>query len=189
MSFRSFVIALFLIASSVLPAQETDATGILRTILKNYYKTEKPVYKGRQQLLFFFCDKANNNEEIFEAVQNLKLPQATVKQIRNTVLTDLSPASWQQELEAIYKDDQTKLQMKINDCLLVEQYQERRAKLNLNNQRLMIVSKPVLYDNNSKALVKVTFYRTIEHNNGAVVRMEKINGVWTIKEFLNEWAT
>lgn len=189
MNLRTLLLLLFTLFFSRISAQETDATGILRTILKNYYKTEKPVYKGRQQLLFFFCDKANNNEEIFEALQNLKLPAATNKQIRNTVLTDLSPASWQSELETIYKDDQTKLQMKINDCLLVDQYQERRAKLNLNNQRLMIVSKPVLYDNNAKALVKVTFYRTIEHNNGAVLRLEKVNGTWMIKEFLNEWAT
>lgn len=192
MNFRIIPLLLSLLAMSPVSGQDaaqSDATGILGTVLRNYYKTEKPIYKGRQQLLFFFCGKANNNEEIFEAVQNLKLPAATAKHIRNTVASDTAPADWQAELQAIYKNDPTKLQMKINDCVSVEQYQERRARLNLNNQRLLIVSKPVLYDNAQKALVKVTFYRTIEHNNGSILLMEKVNGAWTIKEFLNSWST
>ncbi|RZJ70944.1 hypothetical protein [Flavobacterium sp.] len=168
---------------------QSDAASILEVIAKNYYKNEKVVVKGRQQLLFTYCEKANNNEEIFEAVQGLKLPASEVKSIRNQVNTDIQPSSWLPELETIYKLDQTKLQQKINDCLSVEQYQERRAKLNLNNQRLMIVSKPVFFENGKKALVKVTFYRTIEHNNGAVLLLEKGENGWTIKDFLNSWST
>ncbi len=182
-----FTLVFALFGSSVFA--QSDATSILETIVRNYYKNEKVVVKGRQQLLFTYCEKANNNEEIFEAVQGLKLPAAEVKNIRNQVNNDVQSVSWLPELETIYKSDQTKLQQKINDCLSVEQYQERRAKLNLNNQRLMIVSKPVFFENGKKALVKVTFYRTIEHNNGAVLLLEKSENGWTIKDFLNSWAT
>lgn len=188
MPVRTFPALIFLLLSTFAPAQNTEATGILETIVRNYYKHEKIIVKGRQQLLFFFCDKANNNEEIFEAVQNLKLPPATAKQIRTAVLSDTAPANWQAELEAIYKSDASKLQSKINECVSVEQYQQMRARLNLNNQRLMIVSKPVFFGPD-KALVKVTFYRTIEHNSGSVLLMEKGNGAWTIKEQLNPWST
>lgn len=190
MKLRVFLaVYILLAASNCVFAQRTESSHILETIVKNYYKNEKIVVKGRQQLLFFYCEKANNNEEIFEAVQGLKLAAAEVKRIRTTVNSDMQPANWQAELEAIYKDDQTRIRQKINDCLSVEQYQERRAKLNLNNQRLMIVSKPVLFENNTKALVKVTFYRTIEHNNGTVLLMEKTDSGWIIKDFLNSWST
>ena len=179
---------IFIFGTSVF-AKKTESAQILETIAKNYYKTEKVIVKGRQQLLFFYCEKPNNNEEIFEAVQGLKLAPATVRQIRQTVNSDTQTANWQAELESIYKDDQTKLEQKINDCLSVEQYQERRAKLDLNNQRMMIVSKPIFFENARKALVKVTFYRTIEHNNGSVLLLEKTDAGWTIKDFLNTWST
>ncbi|MBD3582454.1 hypothetical protein [Flavobacterium selenitireducens] len=183
---------LFTLAALVFTASvfaQSPSAGILATIVKHYYKNEKVVVKGRQQLLFLYCEKANNNEEIFEAVQNLKLPAQSVKQIRQQVNTDTQPANWQTELEAVYEGDETKIRQKINDCLSVEQYQERRAKLNLNNQRLMIVSKPVLFENGEKALVKVTFYRSIEHNNGSVLLMHKTASGWIIKEHLNSWST
>ncbi|NUY80983.1 hypothetical protein HUK80_08765 [Flavobacterium sp. MAH-1] len=190
MKLRVFLAVVILLSGSIgVFAQQKDSSRILETIVKNYYKNEKVVVKGRQQLLFFYCEKANNNEEIFEAVQGLKLATSEVKRIRTAVNSDTQPANWQVELEALYQDDQTKIQQKINDCLSVEQYQEKRAKLNLNNQRLMIVSKPVLFENNTKALVKVTFYRTIEHNNGSVLLMQKTDSGWIIKDFLNSWST
>lgn len=183
---------LFTLAALVFTASvfaQSASTGILETIVKNYYKNEKIVVKGRQQLLFLYCEKANNNEEIFEAVQNLKLAAAEVKSIRNQVNSDVQAANWQSELESIYSADQTKIQQKINDCLSVEQYQERRAKLNLNNQRLMIISKPVFFEKGNKALVKVTFYRSIEHNSGSVLLLQKNESGWIIKEHLNPWST
>jgi hypothetical protein len=38
-------------------------------------------------------------------------------------------------------------------------------------------------------LIKVAFYRNIEHNSGSFFLFENTNGFWTITEVLNEWAT
>lgn len=169
-------------------AQNAD-TPIIKTILLTYYKNEKPVYKGRNQLLFFYCEKSNNNEEIFETVNQLKLPPNVSKQIRNQVNTNVAPQNWSAALEEIYATDQSSLKTKINSCLSLEEYHARQQKFNLNNQRLMIVSKPVFFANGNSALVKVVFYRNIEHNNGSVLLMEKTNNTWVIKEYLNAWST
>lgn len=171
-------------------AQTTDHSGILSSVLKKYYKNEKPVYKGRgSQYLFLYCEKTNNNEEIFETVNALKLPPETVKQFRLDVARDLDAASWEKELGTVLASDKTKLALKVNECLSLEQYQERRARLNLNNQRLMILYKPLFFDGGSKALMKIVFYRTIEHNSGSVLLLEKAQDGWQIKEELNPWST
>jgi len=175
--------------SGIASAQTTSDTPILKTILANYYKQEKPIYKGRNQLLFFFCDKSNNNEEIYETVNGLKLPPETVRDIKRQVNTDINPENWNSELNEIYAVDKSNLNIKINACLSLEEYQVRQKKYNLNNQRLMIVSKPIFYDNGKRALVKVVFYRSIKHNNGSVLLMEKVENNWVIKEYLNPWAT
>ena len=52
----------------------------------------------------------------------------------------------------------------------------------------MIVSKPI-YFGAKYVLIKVAFYRNIEHNSSSFLLMEKANSVWTIKEILNAWAT
>lgn len=168
-------------------AQQSD-TAILRSILAHYYKNEKPVYKGRSQLLYFFCEKPNNNEEIFETINKLTLSAADLKQIRHSVNTDTNPENWRADLDEIYSGDNTNLNIKINACLSVDEYHEKRKVLNLNNQRLMIVSQPIFYGQNM-ALAKVVFYRSIEHNNGSVLLLEHIGGQWVIRDFLNPWAT
>ncbi len=180
--------AFFFLSAASLTAQDTD-TAILEPIVKHYYKNEKPVYKNRSQLLYIYCDKPNNNEELFETVNSLKLPAAEVKNIRRQVRTDTKPENWRQALDKIFEADQSKLSIKINECQSVEGYNEKRAVLNLNNQRLMIVSKPVFYANNTHALVKVVFYRSIEHNSGSVLQMQKVGDKWQIKDFLSKWAT
>lgn len=176
------------LVSQIAFAQDADA-AILKPIVAKYYKTEKPVYKGRSQLLYFYCEKPNNNEEIFETVNAMGLPKEEVRAIRNAVNTDTNPETWTAALDEIYASDKTNLKIKINNCLSVPEYHEKRKILNLNNQRLMIVSKPVFFSNNTKALVKVVFYRSIEHNNGSVLLMEKSNDAWIIKESLNAWST
>ena len=168
---------------------QSDDQLVLSSILQRYYKTEKPVYKGRSQLLYLYCLRANNNEEIFEAIQDRKLPDDFLKQIRSTVNTDFAEQNWAAELDVIYQTDQTNLKKKINDCLTLERYQEISKRLNLNNQRLMIISKPLYYSKSNIALVKVVFYRNIEHNSGAILLMEKVDGKWIIKEYLNQWST
>ena len=168
-------------------AQNSDA-DILKVIVDHYYKNEKPVYKNRSQLTYFYCEKPNNNEEIFETVRKIKLSPKETQIIRKQVSTDIQPETWQQELERIFENDKSQLSIKINSCLTLDQYNETRNP-RLNNQKLMIVSKPVFYQNQTHALVKVVFYRNIEHNNGSVVHLQKIANKWVVKEFLSEWAT
>jgi hypothetical protein len=80
------------------------------------------------------------------------------------------------------------LKSKVNACLSLEEFHKVSIRFNDNNQRLMIVSKP-MYFAQKYCLVKVAFYRNIEHNSGSFFLLENINGVWTIKETLNEWST
>ena len=166
-----------------------DDSAVLKTILSTYYKNEKAIYKGRNQLLFFYCDKPNNNEELFETINNLKLPPDLSRKLKQQVTSDIQPEQWATELNTILSAEKSTLPQKVNTCLSLEQYQEKQKKFNLNNQRLMIVSKPVYYPDGKHALVKVVFYRSIEHNNGSVLLMEFTNNSWIIKEQLNPWST
>lgn len=186
---NAFWIVVLLLAVSPAHSQQRQNAQILKAILRQYYKQEKPIYKGRNQLLFFFCDKANNNEEMFETVNGLKLPAETVRQIRQQVNNDTSAETWANELSEVLLDDKSKLAIKVNSCLSLEEYQEKQKRFNLNNQRLMIVSKPVFYDVGKHALVKVVFYRSIEHNNGSVLLMENTENGWQIRDYLNPWST
>jgi len=170
-------------------AQDNANSLILKSILEKYYKAEKPVYKGRSQLLYFYCNQANNNEEIFEAIRERQLPADFLKEMRSTVRTDLAERDWSAALETIFETDKSNLKQKISSCLTLEKYQEISKRLSLNNQRLMIVSKPLYYSKGNVALVKVVFYRNIEHNNGAILLMEKDGNNWIIKEYLNPWST
>ena len=181
-----FVLLLFVEFSF---AQESENTAVLNTILTNYYKTGKPVYKGRSQLLYLYCNQANNNEELFEAIKDRKLPADFLAEVRMKVTNDIAEKDWSNELNTIFKTDKTNLKQKINACLTLEKYHEISKRLNLNNQRLMIISKPLYYSKSKIALVKVVFYRNIEHNNGAVLMLEKVNDAWVIKEYLNPWST
>ena len=168
-------------------AQHREDAAVLKTILLRYYKTEKPVYKNRSQLLYLYCERANNNEELVEAMQGTKLPPDFKKEIRAKI-NDATPLNWLAQLEAIYPTEPL-LKQKISQCLTLEKYHEVSRRLNPNNQRLMIISKPLYHSKSNIALVKVTFYRNIEHNNGAVLLLEKTGDKWIIKEYLNHWAT
>ncbi|RZJ29897.1 MAG: hypothetical protein EOO48_06390 [Flavobacterium sp.] len=183
-----FMLLIVLFFGHAVSAQSDD-TPILKLILQTYYKSEKPIYKGRNQLLFLFCDKANNNEEIFETVNQLKLPANEVRAIRSLVASDTNPENWSTETIKIFADDKTNLSVKVNGCLSLDEYHEKQKRFNLNNQRLMIISKPIFFAGGSKALVKVVFYRNIEHNNGSILVFEKQNDNWIIKDSLNPWST
>lgn len=186
--FARISVLLLLIGCQFSFAQSNDEL-VLKTILQRYYKAEKPVYKGRSQLLYFYCNRANNNEELLGTIQDRKLPKDFLNDIRQKINSDIAEQNWSAELNAIIETDKTNLKIKINDCLSLEKYQEVSKRLNLNNQRLMIVSKPLYYPKQNIALVKVVFYRNIEHNSGSVLLLEKINGEWIIKEYLNPWST
>lgn len=184
----SILLFLLLFSRQFLTAQ-TDDAKVLETILQRYYKTEKPVYKGRSQLLYLYCNRANNNEEIFEAIKNRKLPNEFLQQMRVQVANDQTDKDWSKELNSIYENDTFKLKQKIVECLSLEKYQEVSKRLHLNNQRFMIISKPLYYPKDNIALVKVVFYRNIEHNSGSILLLEKTATGWEIKEYLSPWAT
>ncbi|MFN8275251.1 MAG: hypothetical protein U0X58_10290 [Flavobacteriaceae bacterium] len=187
---KKLCLLLFLLGSFwASQAQESEPTTLLRIILEKYYKNEKPVVKNRSQLLYLYCTQANNTGELIEATQKTSLPKDFVQEIRNKINTDLAERFWTSELDAIFANDPAKIKSKVKECVSLDQYQEISKRLNLNNQRLLIVGKPLIYSKGNLALVKVVFYRNIEHNSSTVLLFEKIDGVWTVKQNLNSWST
>ena len=183
------IITLLAFLLAELSFAQAEQPGILKTILETYYKNEKAVVKGRAQFLFLFCDKANNNEELFETINQLNLPKQESDMLKNRVRGDQSPANWSGELNTIFGSENATLKAKVNDCLSLEAFQEKQKKSTFNNQRLLIVSKPVLYTDHRTALVKVVFYRSIEHNSGSILLMRKVGDRWEIISSLNPWET
>lgn len=178
-----FFVAAFLISGSAMAQDD----GILKTILAKYYQNEKVIVKDRNQLLFLFCDKPNNNEEIYETVNGMKLKPETARYIKQQVTADVAPETWAADYDKALPEEHP-LRKKVNACLTLEQYQEKQKRFNLNNQRMLIIHKPIVFEK-TKALVKVVFYRTIEHNSGSVLLMEKVSDKWEIREQLNPWST
>jgi hypothetical protein len=189
MQLKKLFFIVFLLGFQISFGQLNNDQLILKTILTNYYKKEKIVVKDRSQLLYLFCNKANNTAEIFEAIKDKKLPQVFLNEIKTALKKDVSQSNWQSDLNLIYDKDTSKLKQKIGTCHDLESYQTISKKLNLNNQRLLIVCQPIYYSKSNLALAKVTFYRNIEHNNGVILLLEKVDSNWVIKEYLNEWST
>ena len=178
----------FLLLSKVALAQENDNAAILKTIFSKYYANEKVIAKDRLQLLRFYCKKAPNNEEVLEVISKSDLLKKNAvdikKQIDNKIDED-----WSAAYNLVFNNQNQYLKKKVNDCLSFEAYQKESDKYGENNQRLMIVSKPIYFSNNNFALVKVAIYRSIEHNSGSYLLFEKVNDIWTIKDYLNVWST
>jgi hypothetical protein len=181
-------IFLFLLISPITLAQETDNAALLKIIFSKYYKNEKVITKGRLQLLSFYCKKAPNNEEVLEVISKSDLLKKNAGEIKKQI--DISiDENWSAAYNILFDNQNQYLKSKVNACLSFEEYKEVSEKYGENNQRLMIVSKPIYFANNNFVLVKVAFYRNIEHNSGSFLLLEKTNGIWTIKEYINEWAT
>lgn len=187
MKTKILILLLFTIFTVTAFAQTDDNAAILKVIFKKYYQNEKVIAKGRLQLLSFYCKKAPNNAEVLEVISKNDLLKKNAdvikKQINNSAEED-----WSKEYNLLFDKENQYLKKKVNDCLSYEEYKVVSDRFNLNNQRLMIVSKPI-YFAEKYCIIKVAFYRNIEHNNGSFLLLEKIEGVWTIKEYINEWAT
>ena len=182
----TFLIA-FLFFSVFGSAQESENATVLKVIFNKYYQNEKAIKAGRLQLLNFYCQKAPNNEEVFEVINGspfLKKYQAEIKK----QVGIKSESDWKQEMTLLFATENQYLKSKVNDCLSMEEFKVVSDRFHLNNQRLMIVSKPI-YFGAKYVLIKVAFYRNIEHNSSSFLLMEKSNSVWTVKEILNAWAT
>lgn len=182
------ILFVFLLVSPIALAQETDNAALLKIIFTKYYKNEKVIAKGRLQLLSFYCKKAPNNEEVLEVISKNDLLKKNADEIKKQIIIGIDE-DWSAAYNILFDNQNQYLKSKVNACLSFEEYKVVSDRYGENNQRLMIVNKPIYFANTNFALVKIAFYRNIEHNSGCFFLFEKVNGVWTIKETLNEWAT
>jgi hypothetical protein len=182
------ILLAFLLISPIAFAQDADNAAILKIIFSKYYKNEKVIAKGRLQLLSFYCKKAPNNEEVLEVISKNELLKKNAAEIKKQIVITIDE-DWSAAYNILFDNQNQYLKSKVNACLSFEEYKVVSDRYGENNQRLMIVNKPIYFANDNFALVKIAFYRNIEHNSGSFMLLEKINGVWTVKEYLNEWAT
>ena len=168
-------------------AQENSNAALLKIILSKYYTNEKVIVKDRLQTLFLFCQKSNNNEEVFETITKSEILKNNATEIRHQVQDKLEE-NWAKEYDVIFATENKYLKSKVNNCSTLEDFQKLASTNNLNYYRLLIVGKP-MYFAKKYCLIKVAIYRTIEHNSSRFLLFENINGKWEIKETLNEWET
>ena len=167
--------------------QVEDNTAILKVILAKYYANEKVIVKNRLQLLNFYCNKAPNNEETLETISKSEFLKKNAEEIKKQIdITKIE--DWSKEYDALFNNQNQYLKRKVNACLSFEAFQEIAKKYGENNQRLLIINIPIYFAKNY-CLVKIGFYRNIEHNSGCYLLLEKINNQWIIKEKINEWNT
>jgi len=182
------ILLIFSLISSAVFSQETDNAAILKIVFTKYYKNEKVIAKGRLQLLSFYCKKAPNNVEVLEVISKSDFLKKNAAEIKKQIIIGIDE-DWSAAYNLLFANQNQYLKSKVNACLSFEEYKAVSDRYGENNQRLMIVNKPIYFANNNFALVKIAFYRNIEHNSGSFLLLEKVNGIWTIKEYLNEWAT
>ncbi|NNT71753.1 hypothetical protein HKT18_05925 [Flavobacterium sp. IMCC34852] len=186
--FNLHFLFLLLLITPLSFAQEADNTAILKIIFTKYYKNEKVIAKNRLQLLSFYCNKAPNNEEVLEVIAGNELLKKYSAEIKKQIVIGINE-DWSKEYNVLFNNQNQYLKSKVNACLSLEEFQKVSEQYGENNQRLLIINKPIYFAKNQHALVKVAFYRSIEHNSGRFLLLEKVNGEWIIKEYLNEWAT
>jgi len=167
--------------------QEKNDAALLKILLTKYYANEKIIVKDRLQLLRFYCNKSPNNEEVLEVIGKSQLLKEHAKEIKSQIIIDLNE-DWSNEFEQLFAKEHQYLKSKVNKCLSLEEFQAVSNRFNDNNQRLMIVNKPIHFGK-KYCLVRVAFYRNIEHNSGRYFLFENVNNTWVVKEVLNEWET
>lgn len=180
-----FLLVCTFISSSF--GQENNDAAILKIILTKYYATEKVIVKDRLQHLRLYCKKAPNNEELLEVISKNQLLKNNADYIKSQIKITLDE-DWSKEYDILFAKEHQYLKSKVNKCLSLEEFQVVSKRFNDNNQRLMIINKPIYFAKNY-CLVKVAFYRNIEHNSGRYFLFEKKKDGWEIKEVLNEWET
>ncbi len=188
---KHLYLTVFFIALLVTPvafSQETENAALLKVIFNKYYKNEKTIAKGRLQLLSFYCIKAPNNPEVLEVISKSDLLKKNADEIKKQMLVN-PEEDWSAAYNILFDNQNQYLKSKVNACLSFDEYKKVSDRYGENNQRLMIVSRPIYFSNATYVLVKIAFYRNIEHNSGSFWLLEKVNGVWTLIETLNEWAT
>ena len=182
-------ISLFSANISLVYSQNSETAAVFKAVVSHYYKNEKPVYKNRGQLLYLYCTQAKPNEELVEAVKTANLPADFTQEIRAKIKSNTPEKDWTYEWKQLPNKDESLLKKKINGCVSLAKFQEIRNRLQLNNQRLLIITEPLFYSKQKLVLVKVVFYRTIEHNSGAILLLENTDGNWQVLKSINEWST
>ncbi len=167
--------------------QENNDAALLKILLTKYYASEKVIVKDRLQHLRLYCKKAPNNEELLEVINKNKLLKDHAAEIKKEIKITLDE-DWSKEYDILFAKEHQYLKSKVNKCLSLEDFQVVSKRFNDNNQRLMIINKPI-YFAKKYCLVRVAFYRNIEHNSGRYFLFEKKDKNWEIKEVLNEWET
>jgi hypothetical protein len=180
--------AFFLLTTGTVFAQDQEDATLLKILFNKYYKEEKVITKGRLQLLSFYCKKAPNNEEVLAVIAENDYLKKNAEAIKSQIDPKINE-DWLAAYQLLFNGQNQYLKSKVNNCLSMEEFKVSYTQHGENNQRLMIISKPIYFSNHNSALVKVAFYRTIEHNSSSYLLLEKINGIWTIKEYLHEWST
>lgn len=176
----------FLFCVQITFAQENNNAPILKVILSKFYANEKVIVKNRLQTLFLFCQKSNNNEEVFETINQNEFLKKNNTEIRDQV-QNKSDENWINEYNSVFALENKHLKSRVNNCLSLDEFQ-KIANNDLNYYRLLIIGKPI-YFAKKYCLIKVAIYRTIEHNSSRYLLFEKTNDKWEIKETLNEWET
>ncbi|MDN3678685.1 hypothetical protein QWY90_15440 [Flavobacterium paronense] len=141
---------IFFLISSAAFSQENDNAAILKIIFTKYYKTEKVIAKGRLQLLNFYCKKAPNNEEVLEVISQSDLLKKNAAEIKKEIIVGIDE-DWSVAYNLLFDNQNQYLKSKVNACLSFEEFKTVSDREGLNNQRLLIINKPIYFDNNNFA--------------------------------------
>lgn len=188
---KRFVLVFWLLHAGFAMGQNTveDNAALLKILLTKYYSNEKPIVKDRLQLLFFYEEKTNNTVEISEGCKNHPVLKNYLADIRKQIQTPpTSLNNWKKEFELLFTNQHQYLQKKVQTPVSLAEFQSKTVTNGENNQRMMIVNHPIYLPNNY-CLIKVGFYRNIEHNSGSFILFQKINGQWQWVEEFNRWET
>lgn len=187
---KRFLLVFWLLLAGIAWSQNTvqDNAALLKIVLTKYYANEKPIVKDRLQLLFFYKEKANNTIEISEGCKNHPVLKNYVSEIKKQIQAPRPLDNWDKEFELLFTNQHQYLQKKVQAPVSLAEFQSKTATNGENNQRMMIVNQPIYLPNNY-CLIKVGFYRSIEHNSGSFILFQKINGQWQWVEEFNRWET
>lgn len=165
-----------------------DNVAVLKIVLTKYYSSEKPIVKNRLQLLYFYEEKANNTIEVVEGCKGHPLLKSYINDIKKQVQVADTPENWHKEYDLLFTNQNQYLQQKIQAPVSLSEFQTKTQQFGENNQRLLILNKPI-YLSAHYCIIKIGFYRSIEHNSGCFVLLQKRAGVWHWVEEFNRWET
>jgi len=119
---NTFLFWLFF-CTQIAAAQNNSNAALLKIILTKYYTNEKVIVKDRLQTLFLYCDKSNNNEEVFETITKSEILKKNAIEIKNQI-QDKTDANWSTEYESIFAIENSYLKSKVNNCLSLQEFQK-----------------------------------------------------------------